>query len=253
MHIERIEDEKNAEGERESRSHVVGTMQGTPPGRRVQHVGVLDLRGVPAEQVARIEVIHVVNVLLLDRDNRLALERVLLQHVGSVVVAEADERVLVTPQLDISRAALEAIPPGQRLLTVGNLFFPPDAPPALVAEKIETLRVVGTLVAGESVHGALLGKIRFVNGATLLLPDGVAPLTRNLGELEMTPDYLAGLPDGTTFLNLGRTKMEIGLSPDLLRQKIAACYNAGQISGPADRIALLQARCPTNLGRFEIA
>jgi len=90
------------------------------------------------------------------------------------------------------------MPSGQKFLLVGNLFFRPDVPPQLIAEKIGAVRVVGVLIACQGVYGALLGKMQLINGASVILPDDVGPLARDTGETWISRDYLFDLPDGTT-------------------------------------------------------
>mgnify|MGYP001598706992 FL=1 len=132
----------------------VGVYQGAPPARRIHHVTVLDLRGVPGQNLSQIQEIGNTDVVLLDTENRLALDRARLNHIGTVVVAEPEERVLVTPQLDLSASAVQALEPGQGWLVVGNLQFQAGGSCEQVAEKFLSLRVTGLLVACQAVQGA---------------------------------------------------------------------------------------------------
>jgi beta-lactamase regulating signal transducer with metallopeptidase domain len=75
-----------------------GIVQGVP-GQRVEDVAVLDLRGVPAKQVAQIQSLKDVGVLVLDASNRGAL-RASMEDVGATVVAGPDMRVSVEPYLE---------------------------------------------------------------------------------------------------------------------------------------------------------
>jgi hypothetical protein len=239
-----------AQGRKPGEMHSIGTWQGLPPGRVMHHLGMLDLRHIPPEQLAQVEEIHTVDVLLLEEQTREHLRPATMHHVGSVLVAAPDERVLVTPQLELTRAAIEGMGGGQKLLVMGNVFFRPDVPPSLVAEKFESLRVFGVLIACAGVHGVLLGKAQVLNGVTVALPDEIGPVVCALGEIRMTREYLAGLPEGTTYLNVGKTELEDGLAAEALREKVIAYYNVGETKGPAMLLAALQARCPLNLGRF---
>jgi hypothetical protein len=232
--------------------HTIGTLQGLRPGRSMHHVGLLDLRRTPPEQLAQVEEIHTVDVLLLEEQTRAHLQPTTLHHVGSILVAAPDERVLVTPQLELSRAAIEGLGGGQRLLVMGNVFFRPDVPPSLVAEKFESLRVFGVLIACAGVHGTLLGRVQVLNGVTVALPDETGPIVYALGETRMTREYLAGLPEGTTYLNVGKTQLDEDVTMEALREKVRAYYNVGETNGPAMLLVALQARCPLNLGRFHM-
>jgi len=245
------EETSNSQQERRVRDmHTISTMQGLPPGRNVHHIGLLDLRGVLPEQIAKVEEMHTVDVLLLEEETRSLLLPHTLHHVGSTIVAAPEERVLVTPQLDISRSGMESLPGGQRIIVMGNVFFQPDVPPALVAEKFESLRVFGVLIACAGVHGALLGKMQILNGVTLTLPDEIGTIVRAQGETQMSREYLSALPEGVTLINIGKMQLQEDLPAEGLRTKFVGYYNVGETSGPMSLVAILQARCPVNLGTF---
>ena len=245
-----MEENRKNDEVRETRINAVGVMQGVPPGKFINAVTVLDLRGVPAEQVAGIKRMDACSVVLVDENNCLALNGVSMNAIGSLIVTSPETRVMVTAHMDISRSGIEAMPGGQKLLVVGNVFFKPDVPQGMVSEKIERLQVVGLLIACEGVYGALLGKMQMVNGLNVILPDDVGPVHRLAGETRLTSEFLAQLGEGTTLVNIGKAEVYPDVSPELLRHKVAAYYNAGETSGPAASLAVLQARCSLNVGRF---
>lgn len=222
------------------------------PSRRIKTAGVLDLRGVPAQEVAQIESIEMAGIILVDEDNRAALGKVPTQLAGTVATAPADLRVIVQPDLEITRSMLEAMSPGQKVMMVGNIYFHPEVPPALAAEKFDDLRLVGILVACEGLLGALFGKVE-TTGVSVLLPDNVGPVLRSTGQTALTSDYLDRLADGTSYVNIGQTSISAEVSEELLNRKIARYYNVGQTTGPAPLLNLLQSRCSTNLGQFQVA
>ena len=230
--------------------HTIGTMQGLPPAHSIHHVGLLDLRDALPEQLAEVKEIHTVDVLLLAEKTRALLEPSSLHHVGSILVAEPEERVVVTPQLELSRSGVEALPGGQKIVVMGNVFFHPDVLASLIAEKFESLRIFGTMIACAGVHGALIGKMQIFNGVALALPDGVGSIVRAHGETSVNQQYLLGIPEGTTYINIGKTQIDDAVSAEMLREKFAAYYNIGETNGPAVLLATLQARCPMNLGKF---
>jgi hypothetical protein len=228
----------------------LGVVQGVP-GPKIAQVGVLDLRGVPVEQVTRIESIREVGIVLLDEANRSSLAQASLAEVGSVIVAGGpDDRVLIEPWLEISRATVEAMPPGQKLILIGVAWFKPDVPAAVVAEKFEKLHVVGVLFASASVQGALLGKIQST-GLSVTLPDDVGTIIPSIGHNRLTAGYLSHLPDDILYLNVGATEIPSDVTEALLAQKIKTYYNVGGTIGPAPLLELLKARCPANLGEFK--
>jgi hypothetical protein len=233
---------------RAGKTRTAGIVEGVPS-RHIESSGVLDLRGVPAEKVAQIESIQHAGVILLDEQNRDALDQVSIQSAGAVVVAGPDVRVLVEPWLEFSRSTVEGMPAGQKLMLVGIVLFKPDVPPALVAEKFDTLRVVGVLLACAGVRGALLGKMD-ITGVSVTLPDDVGPIVKSIGHTLVTPGYLSHLPDHLTYVNIGATEFAAEVSEELVARKIESYHNVGATIAPAPLLDLLKARCPTNLGKF---
>ncbi len=236
---------------RAATSESAGVIRGIPS-RRIESAGVLDLRGVPAEQVAQIESIESAGIILLDEKNSAALANVSVESAGSIVVAPSDLRVIVQPDITISRAMAEGMPSGQKVMVVGNAFIRPDVPAALIGEKFDDLRMVGIVVACESVIGAMFGKLE-ITGITIVLPDSVGAVVRSVGQTSVTPDYLSRLDDGTTYVNIGQTTFSVDVTEEMVGTKIAAYHNVGQTSGPEAVLNLLKTRCPTNLGQFEVA
>src|SRR5512140_218184 len=150
-----------AEGEREQGGHPGfgqnGLVRGIP-GKKIALNGVLDLRGVSAEEIAQIETLDVNGVVLLDDANRAALTGVAANVNGSIMTADPAMRVMVQPDLEITRAMVEAMPAGQKLLVIGIITVSLDIPPALLAEKFDDLRLVGIIIIGEAQLGALFGR-----------------------------------------------------------------------------------------------
>ncbi|MFB3881585.1 MAG: hypothetical protein ACE149_09995 [Armatimonadota bacterium] len=175
-------------------------------GKRIGVNGVLDLRGVPADQVAAIEEIAVNGVVLMDEGNRNSLAGVKAAVNGSIIAVPPDMRVMMEPEIELSKASVEAMPNGQKLMIVGNMFLRPDIPPALIAEKFEDLRLVGIIVMGEGVQGALIGRGE-ITGVTILIPAGVTEAVRSIGNNTWTADYLSRLPDNIAYINIGNTRV----------------------------------------------
>ena len=225
-----------------------GLVKGVP-GRRVSINGVLDLRGVPKEEVARIESLKINGVVLLDEANQAGLAEVNSRVNGSIVVVDPDLRVIVEPNIEFSRGSVETMAAGQKLMLVGNVFFKPDLPAALVAEKFDQLHVVGILIACEGVLGALTGKME-MTGITISLPDSGGHVVRSMGQNTWDSDYLSRLPDGSIYINVGATTIPEDVGVELVEQKIAAYYNVGMTCAAPAVLSLLRSRCSTNLGDF---
>jgi hypothetical protein len=219
------------------------------PGKTVRLNGILDLRGVPAEQVAAMESLTINGIVLLDEANRNGLAEVETSINGSTVVADSDLRVIIQPDMEFSKAAVEAMAAGQKMMLVGNVFFKPDVPPELIAEKFERLHVVGILIACEGVQGALLGKMEST-GISITLPDDVGEVVRSMGANEWTKEYVERLADGTTYVNIGATEVPEDVSESLVQAKIATYHNIGVTEAAEPVLSLLKARCKTNMGQF---
>jgi beta-lactamase regulating signal transducer with metallopeptidase domain len=224
-----------------------GVVQGVP-GQHVEDVAILDLRGVPPRQVAEIQSLKDIAVLVLDEKNRGAL-RASMEDVGSTVIASSDLRLSVEPFLELSKATLEAMPASQKLLQVGVVAFRPDVPPSLVAQKFASLQVTGVLLASAGVRGALLGRMQ-ITGSTVPLPDNAGPFVHSVGENKLTTDYLSRLSDGSVYLNIGETEIAPDVTEELLARKIQIYCNIGNTSAAPPLINLLKSRCPANLGSF---
>jgi beta-lactamase regulating signal transducer with metallopeptidase domain len=217
-------------------------------GPQIQDVPVLDLRGVPAREVEKIQSLKDVAVVLLDPKNRSAL-RASMEDVSATVVAGPDMKVTVEPFLEITRAMVEAMPARQKLLLVGIVQIRPDVPPALLAQKIDSLQMVGVLLTSQRVRGALLGKME-MTGTTVSLPDNAGPLAHNMGENTLNAEALSRMADNTVYVNIGETSFAADVTEELAARKIGTYINIGETSGPPPVIKLLKSRCPQNLGEF---
>jgi beta-lactamase regulating signal transducer with metallopeptidase domain len=237
-----------AQGVKAGATGAPGTVKGVP-GPSIQDVPVLDLRGVPASQVARIRLIKDVGVVLLDERNRGALSGASLEDVGATVVAGPEARVMVEPVLEFSRAALEAMLPAQKLILVGIVVFKPDVLPALVRQKFASLNVTGVLLATAGVRGALLGTMQ-VTGISATLPDDAGPVAHSIGHNQITAGYLSRLPDRSVYVNVGAVEIAPDVSEQLLAQKIAAYVNVGATIGPNPLLDRLKSISIANVGTF---
>ncbi len=238
---ERVEKDAEQEEVGEEESWQNGLVKGIP-GKRIGVNGVLDLRGVAQERVAGIEALKVNGVVLMDEANRDGLADVETRINGSVLVVDPDLRVIIQPDMELSKAAMAAMPEGQKVMLVGNVFFKPDVPPGLIGEKYDRLYVVGIVLACEGVHGALLGKGE-ITGISITLPDDVGEVVRSVGQSRWTQEYLSRLADGTTYVNIGMTSIPDGVPEDLVERKIRDYRNVGKTVAREPVLALLKSRC----------
>jgi len=219
------------------------------PGEQIAVNGVLDLRGVPVEAFAPVKTVVVNGVVLLDEINRGALAKVSTVVNGTITVADASLRLLVQPEVEITKTMVEAMPAGQKLMVVGIVYVHQDVPAAVLAEKIEQLTTVGILIAPEAVHGALFGKLEST-GVAIALRDDSGTVVRCVGDNRWDAGYLSHLDDGSAYVNVGNTTIAADLPEELVAQKIAAYYNVGATTGPEAILSLLRSRCSVNMGAF---
>jgi beta-lactamase regulating signal transducer with metallopeptidase domain len=227
-----------------------GIVKGAP-GRSIQDVTVLDLRGVPPSHVAKIRSIKDVVVVLLDEKNRNALNAS-MEDVQATVVVGPNARVMVEPFLEFSRAALEGMPARQQLVLVGVVYFKPDVTPALVNQKFASLNVTGVVLASEGARGALLGKMQ-ITGTSVVMPDDAGSVVHSVGSTQITTGYLERLADQSVYVNIGSTEIAADVAEMLLAQKIRSYVNIGETTGPKPLLDLLKSRSAANIGAFEAA
>ena len=220
------------------------------PGKHIALNGVLDLRGVSAEEIKQIETLVVNGVVLLDESNNGALADVRTNVNGSIMTADPSMRVMVQPDLEMTRTMVEAMPAGQKLLVIGIITVSLDIPPALLAEKFDDLRLVGVVIIGEAAMGALFGRSEITGVSVTLGPDS-GPVVRNIGSITWSVDYLTRLQDGSTFVNVGSTEIASDVPEELVAAKVGTYHNVGSTSGPHALLELLRSRCRTNLGSFD--
>src|SRR5579871_3263584 len=92
----------------------VGAVRGIP-GKHIENVGLLDLRGVTAEELAQVESIENVGAVLIDASLRAAMTHIATTNIGTIAEVDPDYRVIVEPWIEFSKATLEAMPQGQKL------------------------------------------------------------------------------------------------------------------------------------------
>jgi beta-lactamase regulating signal transducer with metallopeptidase domain len=217
------------------------------PQAKIEDVAVLDLRGVAANEVGKIESIEDVAVIILDERNRQALKPKTMSDVGSTIVAPRDARVIVDPLWDVSKATLDAMPKAQKLICVGVVYFRSDVTPALVREKIASLQGSGVLLAPAGVRGALVG-ISELAGASATLPDDAGPAVHAVGFNQITPGYLERLQDRSVYVGIGATQIAPDVTEELLSRKIATYINVGATTGPKALVDFIKSRAAVNLG-----
>ncbi|GAB4470473.1 MAG: hypothetical protein OHK0029_43310 [Armatimonadaceae bacterium] len=247
MAEEQIE-EHNEDQKEEFQIRSTGVVRGVP-GESVGSVGVLDLRGMTADELQKLKRVDSVGVILIDSGQRAALAHVEMSSVGSVTELAPNERLMMQPFTEFTRQSVEAMAAGQRFTQMGVLAFAADVSAELVQEKFDAIRLMGVLIAPQAVVGALFGKLDHT-GMTITLLENEGPFIRNMGHNTLSTGYLRHLADGSTYLNMGKTDVEPDVPEELLAAKIARYHNLGATEGPKPLIELLKARTATDAGAF---
>jgi hypothetical protein len=230
-------------------AHNTGNVVGVPS-PHIENVGMLDLRTASPEEIGRLRHLKNVGTVLITPELRGALKDIVSENVGAFIEASAEERVLIGPVLDIDAAMLETMSDGQKLIVIGVLSFAADAPPALVSQKFERVRLTGILIAPKAVSGALFGKLEHT-GVAISLEKVFGGLVREMGSATITAGYLTFVKPESAYLNIGRTEFAADVPLDLVQSRIVDYYNVGLTVAPQTILDYLRARCSSNLGAFQ--
>ncbi len=157
---------------------------------------------------------------------------------------------MTQPDIHLTKAMVEAMPAGQKLLLIGFVTIDPEVPAEVVPEKFEQLIIVGFLITSARIEGALFGRLE-ITGITILLKEDGGPVVRNMGANTISVAYLNRLQDGSTYINIGGTYVEKDVPEELVERKIATYYNVGQTVSSEAVMVLLKSRCDTNLGQMK--
>ncbi len=157
----------------------------------------------------------------------------------------------------LTNESLSRMPDGTAYTNFGAVTVAADVQPALLRQKIREFTNFGSVTGPANVIGVLESLCEANFGSFGGEDENEderweGPKLSNLGRTTLTREQLENMGDGGLYSNLGRLRIAGDIPADLLRQKIARYENLGRTYGPAALIAILQARCPENLGRFEV-
>src|SRR5690349_16053832 len=91
------------------------------PSENVQGVGVLDLRGISADELQKLKSVKGTGAILIDRGQKAALTHCKMEGVGAVVELAADERLITQPVLEVTKATIGGMAAGQKFTMLGIL------------------------------------------------------------------------------------------------------------------------------------
>ncbi|UCC68580.1 MAG: hypothetical protein JSV79_01180 [Armatimonadota bacterium] len=159
----------------------------------------------------------------------------------------------------LTQAGLSRMQDGTSYTNFGHLVIADDVPADLLGQKIGSITNFGSVTGPEDLLAVLearcdenFGSFGRAEEEEEEEDDG-RPKLQNLGKTILTQQQLANMADGVRYANLGKLIVAENVSEELLAQKIAVYENLGNTQGPANLLGILQARCPENLGKFELS
>lgn len=191
--------------------------------------------------------------------NLAQLGRTIAQSVSGAFSGGAGRTNFSTARL--TKAALSRMQDGVSYTNFGHLTIADDVPEELLDQKIGSVANFGHVTGPEHLVTKLEERCDTNFGAFGAAADeddenehdDGRPKLQNLGSTILTQEQLANMPDGVRYSNLGKLVVSESVSEELLAQKIAVYENLGKTQGPANLLGILQARCPENLGKFELS
>lgn len=202
---------------------------------RIENMGVLNLLSAKsAEEFAFIERIANVGAVLVPRSLAMALAKVPMENVGSVVpVPEDEDMVVISGQTMLTGEAIAAGDPERSLLIVGQVF---------VTTRIEKVgykgvHVVGQLIATRGSEAALTPVLRNVTGQVLFAPPDARLV---LGEGSCGLEFLEALGKPTSFVVFGELRFEDDVDVELLRRVVPEIVLFGVVNAPKRLLPTLQ-------------
>ena len=158
----------------------------------------------------------------------------------------------------LTKGALSRMQDGTSYTNFGQLAIADDVPAELLGQKIGSITNFGLVTAPEHLITVLQDRCEANFGSFGTEEeedeeDDERPKLQNLGSTILTQEQLGNMPDGVKYVNLGKLVVADSVSEELLAQKIAVYENLGKTRGPANLLGILQARCPENLGKFELS
>lgn len=195
-------------------------------GNKITHLPLLDLRHLASlDELKSVEEIAFIGTILLSNRLKDNIYSISMHHVGSVVTVPSDKNVkLVTGSTRIGGAFLENAggDPDALLLVVGEMVV--TSPFAKVG--YSSVIVTGELFAPKASESVLAQAISQLNGELYFYEREPLVLT---GRDWFGHEFFACLEEPVTLILRGDFQIEADVSPDLLREKVAAVYLWGNV------------------------
>jgi len=170
---------------------------------------------------------------------------------GQVSYYPYTEGAAVRVQVGSQRVSGKALanPAGQPtdiLLVVGSLI----ATSPVEQLGYQHIAVIGTVLAQAGSEDALEGRVTSLGGGTIYYS---APPRVFDGKDSFGPAFFEYLDEPITWVLSGSFTIDDDVSPDLVRQKIAAVVLSGKLTAPRDVASLIQARALTKSGVIKVS
>ncbi len=163
-------------------------------------------------------------------------------------------------QARLTNKSLSRMPLGSNYENYGRVQIADDVDPELLSRKIAGFtnyghvtgpgNLISILESAGDNYGSFDESEGDDNHDSDVSSAWEGPTQSNLGEMVLTREQLHYMADGTKFSNLGKLTIAADVPAELLVQKISRYENLGTTYGPAALLAVLQARCTENLGKF---
>ncbi|MBA3492508.1 MAG: hypothetical protein H0T55_10645 [Rubrobacteraceae bacterium] len=209
--------------------------QGVASGE-ISDVGVLDLTGMGStEELAGIEVIRRVGVVLVPEHLTSRLAAVPMEEVGVMVPVPTGENVrMVTGQMKTTGEALAHPGTEEDVLVVAGQL--------LITTPVERVGYAGMIVAGqvyapEGSEGALTAGITRLTGQVFYYSGKPRFF---VGEDRFGQGFFEALDGPLSLILVGNFAIERGVVAELLKEKVAQILLAGNLRAPEELLPLVQ-------------
>ncbi len=197
------------------------------PRGRIEDMGLLNLMSAKSpEDFAFIEAIEDVGAILVPSSLAMALMKVPMEDVGTIVpVEDGVDFVVVSGQTSLTGESLAAGDPERSLLIVGQVFV------TTRVEKVgyKGVHVVGQMFAPRGSEAALTPVLRNITGQVMFVPPDARLL---FNEERYGKEFLEALPRPTPLVVFGTLTLEEDVEAELLRRVVPEVVLFGTIRAP---------------------
>jgi hypothetical protein len=196
----------------------------TQSGKLIKNVSILDLRTATPATLAGISRINNAGLVLYSTETAELVNQLAIDNTSGRVLAPANAQVS-TGQIVLSHGSLANQSESLHIVLDGQLIVQPDVEPEEIAKGVGSLIVIGQIVCPKHLVGAIQVKIRYLDGQVATSSDEKG----QVGNLDLTQEYLQGLPDNSELKIVGTLSATAVLSNDLLKQKIKRIEIVGKV------------------------